>query len=522
MTKEEKKEEEIALMETIKGNTATQIDDKLVEIREDYSELIGQAKAGLITPEAFEEGLKPIEEKLKDYDPEVFVKYKDLLEEHEKLQGQVDAQGVEMAKLKDGGGLPPKKNKANALWDEILEHVKSDAFEKFAANTKQSVSFELKTVSITDDYTGNVFISAQDPTVVDHPEVTRLNIRDLLRVSPIDFPLLTFLTVTNWDRAVDMVAENGILPESAFKEVEVSTDVKRLGTFITLSKRILRRPKFIVNHLRQRMPAQVRYFEDFQLLWGDGTGDQLLGLFNEVNDFATDINATKIVGATGDTTSIETYNAGTQTLVNFTTNLDNLFNGDIITFAGTTGATYDGAFTAIVINPKKILIEQAFTADANVLANWTFTVNNSFKDSIEAAQQIDVLKVANSLINVQQYKNTGYVLNPEDATKIELLKGNDEHYIDIQKLETGVLMISGVPVVQTTAMPAGKFLCGDWSMAAALFQFTDMKLEFAESVDQKLSNTVVAIIQEEVLFPIYNKFMFISGDFTTAIAAIGV
>lgn len=523
MTKEEeKKAAEDALLLKIKEQGDVQIDKKLVDIRKEISDLTIAAKTGTITPDAFAKGLEPIETKLKDYDPEMFVKYKELLDNHEKLQKMVETQGIEMAKLKEGGGLPGNKNGADVLWDEILDHVKSEDFEAFCKNPKRAISFELKTVSITDNYTGTIFITQQDTRVVDNPEVTRLNIRDLLTVRPIDFVELAFLTVTDWTRNVGMVSENGTLAESAFSEVEVTTSVKRLGTFLTLSKRILRRPKFIVDHLRQRLPAQVRYFEDFQLLWGDNLGNNLQGIFEVADDMATIVNATKIVGVTGDVTSIETYAGGAKTQVNFTANQDQLFNGDIITFAGTTGGTYNLSFTAIVQGPRVIIIEQAFTADVNVLANWTFTVNNAFKDSIAAAQEIDVLKVASSIINVQQYRNTGYVLNPTDVTKIELLKGNDEHYLDVKRLDSGVLMISGVPVVETTAIPAGKFALGDWSMAAALFQYTDMTLEFAESVDQKLNNTVVAIIQEEVLFPIYNKFMFLTGDFTTSIAAIGV
>lgn len=524
MTKEEKKQEEVALMEKIKTSTDTQIEEKisteLVDIRKDLSDLIGKAKTKVISEEEFIKGLEPIEEKLKDYDPEIFAKYKDALTNHEKLQKMVNEQGIQIAKFKESG-LPATKNKADALWEEVLEHVKSDDFEKFCKNPKQSVSFELKTVSITSNYTGTIFITQQDPRVVDHPEVVRLNIRDLLTVSPIDFPMLTFLTVTDWVRNITMVAENATLAESSFKELEVSTDVKRLGTFITLSKRILRRPKFIVDHLRQRLPAQVRYFEDFQLLWGDDVGNNLLGIFNVADDMATIVNTTKITGVATDVASVATYDSGAKALITLTNAEDQLFNGDIITFANATEATYNAAFTAIVISPTQLIIELAFVTEADTSA-WTYIVNSPFKDSIVAAQEIDVLKVASSLINVQQYRNTGFVLNPTDATKIELLKGNDNHYLDVKRLDNGILTISGVPVVQTTAMPAGKFACGDWSMAAALFQFTNLNLEFAESVDQKLANTVVAIIQEEILFPIYNKFMFLTGDFTTAIASIKV
>ena len=72
------------------------------------------------------------------------------------------------------------------------------------------------------------------------------------------------------------------------------------------------------------------------------------------------------------------------------------------------------------------------------------------------------------------------------------------------------------------AIPAGKFAVGDWAMAAAIGQFTELTLEFSESTNEKLKNMVEAIIQEEILFPIYNKYMFVVGDFSTAIPAIAV
>ena len=56
MTKEEKKEQEDALLLKIKEQGDVQIEDKLVEIKNDFTELMSKAKAGAITPEAFKEG----------------------------------------------------------------------------------------------------------------------------------------------------------------------------------------------------------------------------------------------------------------------------------------------------------------------------------------------------------------------------------------------------------------------------------------------------------------------------------
>lgn len=491
--------------------------ESLAAIKADLKKDMDDSKKGLISNEEFDTKTKTHFEKLAKLDPEKFEAFKTSLE---KLEGKLKTQGIELGKLKDVGAPGSTKNPFKKALTDAVES--QDFKDMVDSNGKKKASFTLKAVSITDDYTGTslVHITTRDSRVVDHPQVTRLNIRDLLTVMPADLPFLAFTEVFDWDRAVDTVSENGSLPESSFKVREKTVDVKRIGTHVTLSKRMLRSASFVVGHLMQRLPAQVKYNEDFQLLFGDGLGNNVEGIFQVADDFATLINAS-ITGATGSVTSIATYDGGDKTLVTFTAN-QLINNGDTITFAATTGTTYDGDHKAIVKSPTQIVIEQAFTSDANVLANWTFSVSSPFKDAIPAAQQIDVLKVAKTLVTVQEYSANGIVLNPVDATLIETLKGNDEHYIDVKRLDNGILTISGTPVVETTAIPAGKFAVGDWAMAAAIGQFTELTLEFSESTTQKLTNTVEAIIQEEILFPIYNKFMFVVGDFATAIPAIKV
>jgi len=503
-------EGEEKLLAKIKKENKEQLDS----FKSDFKKLSDDARKGLIDEETFKSKLKAITDKLEKFDAEKFEKFQESIT---KLEGIVKEQGTKMKAI----GEPGSSKQSSGLRKEIEDIQKTDDYKDFVdSNGKKKASFELKTVSITDDYTGTslVHITTRDPRVVDHPQVVRLNIRDLLTVMPTDLPYLAFTEVYDWDRAVSVNSENGTLAESAFKVRESTVDAKRIGTFVTISKRMIKSAKWVLNHLMQRLPAQVKYYEDFQLLWGDGAGNNVTGIFKVADDFATLIN-TAITGAAGSVTSIATYDGGDKTLVTFTAN-QLLNNGDTITFAVTTGGTYDGAHIAKVISPTQFIIEQDFTADANVLANWTFVVNSPFKLAIEAAQQIDVLKVAKTLVTQQEYTANGIVLNPVDATLIETLKGSDEHYIDVKRLENGVLTISGVPVVETTAMPAGNFAVGDWAMAAALLEFSSLVLEFSESTDEKLANQVVAIIQEEVLFPIYNKYMFVVGDFTTAIEAI--
>ena len=64
-------------------------------------------------------------------------------------------------------------------------------------------------------------------------------------------------------------------------------------------------------------------------------------------------------------------------------------------------------------------------------------------------------------------------------------------------------------------MPLGKFAIGDFMNGANLIQYTGLMLEFADDVSYKLQNQVAAIVQEEVIFPIYNKFAFLYGGFAS-------
>ena len=506
------------LLDKVKDQTAEQIKS----FKQEISDLAAKAKSGMIDEKTFNEKCDSWKERLKDFDPEKFKTFEETLEiytkKFEESEAILKTQGEELKKIKEGGAQDGEAK--GTFRAKLKEFLGSDQWKEFVrTNGKGKAEMQVKVVDLSNDYTGTsqVHVTRRDPRVVDHPTPVRLNIRDLLTVSPHEEPYLAFIEVYDWDRQINMEAENGELDESAFKVREATSEVKRLGTFIELSKRMLKSSSFIENHLATRLPALVRYKEDSQLLFGDGAGTNVQGIFKIADDFATIINQT-VVGIAGDVASVASYDAGAKALVTFDSPF-HINNGDNITFANATHPGYNDTFKAHVISPKQIIIEVAYVSEADTSA-WTFVVSSRFKNAIFAAQEIDVLKIGRTLVTRQEYSCTGIVLHPDDATIIETLKGNDEHYLDVKRLENGVMTIGGVPVIETTAMPSGKFALGDWAMAAALFEFTSLILEFSESTAEKKKNTVVVLAWEEILFPIYNKYMFVVGDFATAKSAI--
>lgn len=148
----------------------------------------------------------------------------------------------------------------------------------------------------------------------------------------------------------------------------------------------------------------------------------------------------------------------------------------------------------------------------------------TFAGTIVGAQQIDVLLVAISQLTQGEYQASGIVLNPIDSAKIELIKNTSKDYTGQVKAvrgQDGILRITGIPVVETTAMTAGNFLVGDLRMACEWLLFTPLTMSISDSHALIFLNNEVCInFEEEPVFPIYNPLMFVKGTFATAIASL--
>ena len=450
---------------------------------------------------------------------------KDLNKEQFDALSKSIAENVETLKTLSQTVTEMKENGTNGqktvtFENAVKEVIASDKFKAYAEGgyKGRSGAIELKTVDLAADYTGsNILISTQSNRVLDNPANRRLNMRDLIPVMGTDLPFHVYPEVYDWDKNVAMKTENGTLNESAFKVREKQTGTKRLGTYIKISKRMLKSVKWLVAHLSAKLPDALKFVEDFQILFGDGNGNNLDGIARNASAFdltyktysATAFSSIAQYGTNG--------SADDNTLATFAAKHE-LSNGDVLTVANSTGATYNGDHIVTVVNATQVLLNQKYTADANVAANWTGSAKSSLYHAIDGAQQIDVLVCAIALLNRAEYMASGIVVNPVEAAKIRLIKSTDEDYVKNAAIEirNGVTYINNVPVMETSAMPAGYFLVGDFQKAVELLELTAMTVEFADDVTYKLNNEIAAIIQEEIILPIYNKYMFIYGDFATA------
>jgi HK97 family phage major capsid protein len=144
-------------------------------------------------------------------------------------------------------------------------------------------------------------------------------------------------------------------------------------------------------------------------------------------------------------------------------------------------------------------------------------VNASVQDAGAPAvgdNLVDHIRKAIALAASSEYLANGIVLNPADFATLELLKGSDGHYLWANVATGAEPRLWRVPVYESTAMAAGDFLLGNWSLGATLFDREQATVRIAEQhADLFIKNGVVVLGEERVALAVYRPQAFVKGTF---------
>jgi HK97 family phage major capsid protein len=148
-------------------------------------------------------------------------------------------------------------------------------------------------------------------------------------------------------------------------------------------------------------------------------------------------------------------------------------------------------------------------------------VNASVQDAGGVAtgdNLVDHIRKAIALASDSEYLANGIILNPNDFAAMELLKGDDGHYIWANVANGGEPRLWRVPVYESTAMTAGEFLLGNWNLGASLYDREQSTVRIAEQhADLFIKNGVVVLGEERVALAVYRPQAFVKGVFTAAV-----
>lgn len=152
---------------------------------------------------------------------------------------------------------------------------------------------------------------------------------------------------------------------------------------------------------------------------------------------------------------------------------------------------------------------------------FTTSSGGLFYQSIESANEFDVIVVALNQLALSNYQADTILMNPTDFHKIVLLKSTANEYLRNQII-TGIQpTVNGVPITLSTAMPNGKFLVGNLAQATQLWIRDGLGIEFSREDSTNFRDGFVTVrAQERIALTNYAPNAIVQGTFSTAKAAL--
>ena len=254
-----------------------------------------------------------------------------------------------------------------------------------------------------------------------------MTIRNLIMPGRTASNSIEYVRESGFQNMAAMVAEGAAKPQSDLSFDLVTTTVKTLAHWIKASKQILADIPMLQSYIDGRLRYGLMYVEEQQILAGDGTGQNLLGLIPQATAFN---EALRVAGDT----------------------------------------------------------------------------------------PIDLLRRSILQTRIAEYRASAIVLNPIDWAGIELQKDNTGQYLWVNIATGGEPKMWRLPVVDTNAMPAGKFMVGAFDMAAQVFDREDANVEVSTEDGDNFTKNMVTIRAEERLgLAVFRPQSFVYGSFVAPV-----
>lgn len=160
----------------------------------------------------------------------------------------------------------------------------SDEFKALNGNitANRSVTVEMKTITSlttnTDGAAGALYRSERVDGMYMVPPTRQLRIRDLLAPGKTNSSQIEYPQESGFTNAAAMVAEGGLKPESSLKYTTKTASVRKIAHWMRASTEILADAPALRSMIDVRLRYGLAFKEDAQLLTGDGTGQNLLGI----------------------------------------------------------------------------------------------------------------------------------------------------------------------------------------------------------------------------------------------------
>ncbi len=172
------------------------------------------------------------------------------------------------------------------------QFIGSDQWKAFRSQTtprgRVDMTFKAAITSITTDTdgaAGDLVQTTRLPGIIAPPD-RRMTVRDLITPGRMDGSTLEYVKETGFTNNAGMVAEGAKKPESTLKFDLVNTSAKVIAHFVKASRQILDDASQLQSYIDGRLRYGLAFKEEQQLLNGDGTGQNLLGIIPQATAYA--------------------------------------------------------------------------------------------------------------------------------------------------------------------------------------------------------------------------------------------
>jgi HK97 family phage major capsid protein len=262
------------------------------------------------------------------------------------------------------------------------------------------------------------------------PGLRTFTIRDLLMPGRTASNAIEYVKETGYQNTAAPVAELAQKPQSDLAFDLVTTPVRTIAHWFHASKQVLDDIPLLQSYIDGRARYGLALVEEAQILAGDGTGQNLLGLIPQATAF------------------------------------------DYATYAKASDTKIDRVRRAIL------------------------------------------------QVRVALYRATAVVMNPIDWADIETVKDSNGNYVVGDPRGAVEKRLWGLPVVDSDAIAAGKFLVGAFNMAAQIFDREDANVQVStEDRDNFIKNAVTIRAEERLALAVTRPESFIFGNLVSGNAS---
>lgn len=207
-----------------------------------------------------------------------------------KLNGLTEQLSEMEQKLARGGGNDDEAVKS--IGDQFLEDERVKSFiESRPSSGKVDMRIKATLTSATTDAAGSVgdaVNATRLPGIMPLPQ-RRLTVRDLISPGRMDGNTLEYVKETGFSNNAAGVAETAAKPESDIKLDLVTTSAKVIAHWMKASRQVLDDIPQLKSIIDQRLLYGLAFKEEGQLLNGDGTGQNLLGIVPQATAYSAPI-----------------------------------------------------------------------------------------------------------------------------------------------------------------------------------------------------------------------------------------